>query len=386
MSRALLAALAAQLLALPVHARYTACPPGMTLWERNCEYYAGDVTRAGFKCASLKDKFGAMDCRKSSGQMCGDWAVSTCDGEAGLKAQCLTLKRAQPAGRALPEACTNATFIIIDPQHDAKGTTAEAGAARFARKSKLSFTERMALERMIRSKDLGTSGGRLPVPGGDVTLSPRSLACLERGDIDWLARGTHRVRVTEGEFVISLRIRLNYGGRSPADPRPGNQNTVADRILNAESCVERFYARHRIRMDLGLSMSDGSWRQYWEGADLRDITVWDEYPRSNAFNWGILVDLGKQVEPGPLCAMIIHEINHRLGLPDRYQEPGTDPNPHVVPDHERSIMKGGDLEPADAQTLTDGEDSGTDMQRLFGELCRPKPVPAPHPTPTNTGR
>jgi hypothetical protein len=373
---------------------YDSCPSAMRLEGGNCVYHAGNLLAPGFQCAQLAGKFGKFNCAPAAGVPCDTWAVDACFRNQRI---CANLSKGLKRGQALPQECTDAEFRIVDPQAGTVPSSASPGtpapghsggpsADRGFREDLSSrYHVSQQLEALSAFFQSQVEGPRCIVPGGTVSLPLAYRRCLERADPSlafWRTGAADevtgvpmsRVRKVGDHFEIAANVRFRYQGA------PENRDLVVAKTLAAIGCVERFFARHRIRLNLGLAMDDEQWSSWW-GADIKDVTLRDTYSRSDALNWGILNNLGRPQTDDSRCFTITHEILHRLGLPDRYVEALRKPENYTSDG--QSVMK--TLESTENLTLID-EDLRILTEPVCGYSWNPEqlaadPVPQPAPEP-----
>ncbi|HXH31951.1 MAG TPA: hypothetical protein VNJ01_14170 [Bacteriovoracaceae bacterium] len=317
----------------------------MNLVEKDCVYLAGDLTKPGFDCSTLKNKFGLLTCEAATGGMCEDWAVKacqdmlpTCQQFAGPAPLEKYKKKFHQEAKKTLEYCKNSYFTILDPGPDAKPKVEDLPvlpAAKVADVQGYDFHAALILQHAVKNQSelltIADNTGEpiaCPVPEFTAALPASYVNCLERKDLEsaaWTKVRTdprpiildsrnvnHRIRKINGNFEIAVNIRLLYKG-DPAD-----RQEVVTKITNARSCVERFFARHRIILNLGLSTDDKSWLAWWN-ADLDDIYVSKYADPPNSRNWSIGFSAKDPLfTDSEICGTVIHELSHRLNLPDRY--------------------------------------------------------------------
>ena len=368
-------------------AAYDVCPSPMTLQGRDCVYSAGNMTAANFRCSSLRGKFGDLDCTASAGKSCEDWAVSTCTDS---KKTCDFLKdprnlrtykgeKLQEAQRAL-EYCRNASFTIPDPQKEPTPV-------------QLTDEERRA----SISKSQGHIGSseenlQLPViPGFLDTMPAPYKGCQARKDNEsekytqvsslitpLVNKNTnYRIRKLNGTFEIKMKFLLNFEGN------PADRDEVESKIANGRSCVEQFYWRHGIKLNLEFSFDSDSWSE-WATSDVANVKISKYSKVINSAHWSLISgsNNNEEISPLGLCGTMVHEIGHRMGLPDRYYDANV-PDREIVKD-DIAVMNSGNWAIQQAYFTDD------DLRLLTDPICKykhnpnqlPLPVPSSIPSPT----
>lgn len=122
----------------------------------------------------------------------------------------------------------------------------------------------------------------------------------------------------ESGIVIDLPIMVKYRGTEES------REKVSQRIPEVEKCVEDFYHKNGITLNLTLTEGDPSSAKAYGYSFVR---IWDNYGRDNSANWAVLQDQNGYLSVKQACSLWAHEVGHLLGLPDRYADPSCPDRP-----------------------------------------------------------
>lgn len=391
---------------------YDACPKFMKLVGKDCQFVAGNISAPGFNCKdSLSGRFGNMTCKGT--HFCEEWAVGACEEwqEACRKSD--SLLKGMPAKviktnaekkilkkhHAIVAFCRNATFTILDPGEDP--TPKEEPVFKPDEEPKLTaadqgwdFHAALILQDQLSKGFAALDENGYPNlcenPDFQRALPDSYLQCLSNQESEsesWKtvrsspnpfgsSNTAYRIRKKNGEFELAMNVQFTFVGDQ------NDRAEVVTKILGAKRCVESFFKLHKIKLNLGLSANDGwlsakSWSDWWD-ADVANITVRKEIDNINSVNWAIRMTNNNppELSPEQLCGTMVHELGHRMGLPDRYYPQD---KANYLPDG-AAMMQSGNWSLREAYFAAD------DLRRLTDPVCDYgrdglKPVPAPLPTP-----
>ncbi len=387
------------------HAKmYDRCPEPMKLVGKDCVYYAGNLIDPTFDCGSLLGKFGLLDCSKSAGKMCDEWGVGACKDLMNTCSKYRDPKYVKrfkgedlKAAKATEDYCKNSYFVITDPEN--KPTPAESPEKVKADQQGYDFHGALILYDAAKKKEDADRAANIPYAGDVLCPIPEFTQalpevykrCLDRKDLEsntWTNVNSrtwpfykngiqHRLRKKDGYLEIALNILLQYEGDEK------DRDYVLGRIWKARSCVDKFFLNHRIKLNLGLSSDSKSWAAWWK-ADIYNIKVSKFVDTINSKHWATSMRFGNgpaDLNDSELCGTIIHELAHRLGIPDRYYLN----TPYFARD-KKTIMHDGNW------LLPYAYFTEEDLKILSKPLCNydrfpaqvlPVPKPAPTPLPKN---
>ncbi|MDC1174496.1 hypothetical protein OAT67_03845 [Bacteriovoracaceae bacterium] len=118
----------------------------------------------------------------------------------------------------------------------------------------------------------------------------------------------YKVHKKNGLINIDTSIYFDYKGDEK------NRERSFKRLRKAMKCMKSFYAKHGIR--LNLTVKEDSGLHDWWSCD-HSINIWDEKMNPNSANWTTTTYLSD----ARVCRHFLHELGHRLGLPDSYPDP-----------------------------------------------------------------
>lgn len=114
-----------------------------------------------------------------------------------------------------------------------------------------------------------------------------------------------------GQLVISAKRNLTYIG--PEKYRP----LAEEMVTRAEVCVEAFYARFGLKLNLELQFAN------WLSSlvDPININVHHRGEKWTALNWTLSDPRSATLYTDQrFCSFVAHELSHTLGLPDTYPD------------------------------------------------------------------
>ena len=117
-------------------------------------------------------------------------------------------------------------------------------------------------------------------------------------------KAKYTIQKREGRIVIKTNIYAKYQGNSKEKAFRTIRETIP--------CVENFYARHGIKLDLSIT-------DYPSGYD-HEVNFHDSYDNSNSKNWSIYREGPWPISRHDRCYIYTHELGHLLGLPDTYYD------------------------------------------------------------------
>ena len=122
--------------------------------------------------------------------------------------------------------------------------------------------------------------------------------------------------------------------------------------------MANFFAKHGIKLDLTFYEETGF--SDWWNCD-HSINLHSHYGRATSGNWVTHRTAGIDLDEEGRCSLFLHELGHRLGLPDTYPDPDCPDRPRIGP--EDDIMNNSWLG-ADNTKLYPYA-----IKELLGELC-----------------
>ena len=122
----------------------------------------------------------------------------------------------------------------------------------------------------------------------------------------------YTLKKINGRMVISTSIYLNYLGAQ------GQKSNRFDIARNAKKCMQDFFARHNLVLDITFKGDKDSHHKH--NCD-HTVNLHDNMNREDAKNWASISRKGKKMSQEQICGTYIHELLHNFGLPDAYPDP-----------------------------------------------------------------
>lgn len=167
-------------------------------------------------------------------------------------------------------------------------------------------------------------------------------------------RGTsvrYKLRNDRDAITLEMKLNLSYVGDA------ANKAESQKRINQARTCVEQFYSRFGINMVLSFDTNSN----YRSSGHHKEIDLHDRFPRANASHWATHHTVGRDMDERSVCALIVHEMGHNLGLPDTYADPDCPDRPMVLP--YPNVMSNSHYSPDDL------EFNDNQIKSILGPLC-----------------
>ena len=151
-------------------------------------------------------------------------------------------------------------------------------------------------------------------------------------DVPNINPAEYTISKREGRIVIKTSIYANYKGSF------FNRKEALEDIRETVPCIQDFYARHGIKLDLTIRTGDNPLDMVRSD---HFINFYDSFYRPDFSNWAIYVTRGgKDVLTKDIrCRLFTHELGHSLGLDDTYRDSDCPDRERIMP--RNNIMSAG---------------------------------------------
>ena len=136
--------------------------------------------------------------------------------------------------------------------------------------------------------------------------------CNNKKEIKGGGLRKYSLRKEGGKMVVSTSIYFNFLGSQ------GSKADRFERVRSAKKCMQDFFTRHGLVLDIKFQGDKDS--DHKEDCD-HSINLHDNMNREDSKNWSSVSSGGKEMTPQERCGTYLHELFHRLGLPDSYSDP-----------------------------------------------------------------
>ena len=134
-------------------------------------------------------------------------------------------------------------------------------------------------------------------------------------DKRYRSKKAYKLEVKNGQIILAAKLYFSFKGDET------DKEKAFKRMRKARPCMENFFARHGIKLELTFQEESG-WYDWWNcdhSLELRTDAL--RAKTANATRWFSHKLDGNNLSDSQVCSLNMHEFSHLLGLPDLYSDP-----------------------------------------------------------------